>query len=140
MSSDNVKVLDMEKKIDKAKKEQDEAKYSKAKVIDKAQKLKYHIRKDAQFSDEEYLSIMDEVHEYEISLKEAVEKMKGTKASFLQAHISILEVLNIAGEVGISEDRFHKGGERKFLCMFCTKRFETHHVCKHHILMYHWKD
>ena len=58
----------------------------------------------------------------------------------MEAHGSTLEVLKVAGEVGVSEERFHKAGERKFQCMFCTKRFEMHHVQKHHILMYHWKD
>ena len=93
------------------------------------------MRTDLQITDEEYLSIMSEVHEYEESLKDAVQKMKGSQTTFLEAHGSTLEVLKVAGEVGVSEERFHKAGE-----MFCTKRFEMHHVWKHHIPMYHWKD
>ena len=139
MGSDHVKVIDMENKIHKAKKDKDDAKQSKNKAMDKAHKLKDHIRTDLQITDEEYLSIMSEVHEYEESLKDAVEKMKGSQTTFLEAHGSTLEVLKVA-EVGVSEERFHKVEERKFQCMFCTKRFEMHHVQKHHILMYHWKD
>ena len=138
--SDNIKVLDMEKKIDKARKDHDVAKLSKDNALDKAQRLKYHMRSDAELTDEEYLSIMNEVHEYEMSLKDAVHKMEHSQATFLGAHSSTLEVLNIAGETWVSDERFHKAGERKFQCMFCTKRFDELHVCKHHILMYHWKD
>ena len=107
--------------------------------MDKAEKLKDHMQSDLQITDEVYLSIMTEVHEYEEALKDAVEKMKGSQTTFLEAHGSTLEVLKVVGEVGVSEERFHKAGERKFQSMFCTKRFETH-VQKHHILMYHWKD
>ena len=66
--------------------------------------------------------------------------MKGSQTTFLEVHGSTLEVFKVAGEIGVSEERFHKASERKSQCMFCTKRFETHHVLKHHILMYHWKD
>ena len=140
VGSDHIKVLDMENKIHKAKKDKDDAKQSKNNAMDKAQKLKDHMRSDLQITDEEYLSIMTEVHEYEESLKDAVEKVKGSQTTFLEAHGSTLEVLKVVGEVGVSEERFHKGGERKFQCVFCTKSFETHHVWKQHILMYHWKD
>ena len=64
---------------------------------------------------------MSEVHEYEESLKDAVEKMKGSLTTFLEAHGSTLEVLKVVGEVGVSEERFHKAVERKFQCMFCKK-------------------
>ena len=96
--------------------------------MDKAHKLKDHMRTDLQITNEEYLSILCEVHEYEESLKDAVEKMKGSQNTFLEAHGSTLEVLKVAGEVGVSEKRFHKVGERKFQCMLCTKKFEIHHV------------
>ena len=108
--------------------------------MDKAHKLKDHMRTDLQITDEEYLSIMSEVHKYEELLKDAVEKMKGSQTTFLKVHGSTLEVLKVAGEVVVSEERFHKAGDREFQCIFCTKRFEMHHVWKHHILMCHWKD
>ena len=97
--SHNIKVLDIEKKIDKAKKDHDVAELSKDNALDKAQRLKYHMRSDAELTDEEYLSIMNEVHEYEMSLKDAVHKMEHSQATFLGAHSSMLEVLNIAGEI-----------------------------------------
>ena len=114
VGSDHIKVLDMESKIHKVKKDKDDAKQSKNNAMDKAQKLKDHMRSDLQITDEEYLSIMSEVHEYEESLKDAVEKMKGSQATFLEAHGSTLEVLKVAEEVVVSEERFHKAGERKF--------------------------
>ena len=67
----------MENKIHKAKKDKDNAKQSKNNVMDKAEELKHHMRSDLQIKDEEYLSIMTEVHEYEESLKDAVEKNEG---------------------------------------------------------------
>ena len=42
--------------------------------MEKAEKLKYHMRNDLQMTHEEYLSIMSEVCEYEVSLKEAEKK------------------------------------------------------------------
>lgn len=54
--------------------------------------------------------------------------MKDSQATFLEAHSSTLEFLKVAGEIGVSEERFHKAGEMKFQCMFCTKRFDMHHV------------
>ena len=71
VGSDHIKVVDMEKKIHKAKKDKDDAKLSKNSTLDKAEKLKYRIRNDLHMTDEEYLSIMNEVHEYEVSLKAA---------------------------------------------------------------------
>ena len=61
------------------------------------------MRSDLQITDEEYLSIMTEVHEYEESLKDeyeeslkdAVERMKGSQTTFLEAHGSTLEVLKV---------------------------------------------
>lgn len=130
----------MEDKIQKAKKHKDDAKLSRDKALEKAEKLKYNLRNDVRISNEQYLCIMNEVHEYEMSLKDAVNKMKHSQTTFLEAHSSTLEVLKVADEIGITDKRFHKQGERRFECMFCTKRFDTHHVRKHHILMYHWKD
>ena len=97
VGSDHIKVLNMENKIHKAKKDKDDAKLSKNDALDKAQKLKYQMRNDLQITDEEYLSIMKEVHEYEVSLKEAIEKMKGSQATFLEAHGSTLEVFESSG-------------------------------------------
>ena len=67
VGSDHIKVVDMENKIHKAKKDKDDAKQSKNKAMDKAQKLKDHMRTDVQITDEEYLSIMSEVHQYEVT-------------------------------------------------------------------------
>ena len=50
--------------------------------------------------------------------------MKGSQTTFLEAHGSTLEVLKVVGEVRVSEERFYKAGERKFQCMFCTKRLK----------------
>ena len=80
--SDHIKVIDMENKIHKAKKDKDDAKWSKNNAVDKAHKLKDPMRSDQQITDEEYLCIMSEVHEYEGSLKDAVEKMKGSQTAF----------------------------------------------------------
>ena len=76
----------MENKIHKAKKDKDDAKQLKNKAMDKAEKLKDHMGTDVQITDEEYLSIMSEVHEYEDSLKDTLEKMKGSQTTFLEAH------------------------------------------------------
>ena len=89
VGSDHVKVVDMENKKHKAKKDKDDAKWSKNKAMDKARKLKHHMRTDVQNTDEEYLSIMSKVHEYKESLKDAVEKMKGSQTTFLEANGSI---------------------------------------------------
>ena len=51
-----------------------------------------------------------------------------------------MEVLKASGEVEISSERFNKKGERKFECLFCTKRFDTSNLQKYHIFMYHWPD
>ena len=67
--------------------------------MDKAQKVKDHMWSDLQIIDEEYLSIMTEVHDYEESLKDVVEKIKGSQTTFLEAHGSTLEVLKVAGEI-----------------------------------------
>ena len=67
VGSDHIKVLDMENKIHKTKKDKDDAKQSKNNAMDKAQKLKDHMQSDLQITDE-YLSIMTEVHEYGESL------------------------------------------------------------------------
>ena len=61
---------------------------------------------------------MSKVHEFEESLKDAVQKMKGSQTSFLEAHGSTLEVLKVAGEVGVSEERFHEAGERKVYVLY----------------------
>ena len=52
--------------------------------MDKAHKLKDPMRSDQQITDEEYLSIISEVHEYEESLRDAVEKMMGSQTTFLE--------------------------------------------------------
>ena len=54
--------------------------------------------------------------------KDAVHKMEHSQATFLGAHSSTLEVLNIAGENTSKWWKIHKAGERKFQCMFCTKK------------------
>ena len=71
VGSDHIKVIDMEKKIHKAKEDKDDAKLCRNTTMDTAEKLKYHMSNDLQVTNEEYLSIISEVHDYEVSLKEA---------------------------------------------------------------------
>ena len=140
IQSDHMKVIDMKKKIVKAKSQKEIATLTSNKVREKAEGLKSKMRKDVQMSDEDYLTVMSEVHEYEVSLKDAEKKMKRSEKTFLEAHGATLEVLNVAGEIEISNERFNIKGQRKFECMFCSKKFDNTHLRKYHILMYHWKD
>lgn len=64
----------MEKKIHKARKNKHDVKLSKDTAVEKAEKLKSHMRNDPNMTDEEYFSIMNEVHESEMCLKEAEKK------------------------------------------------------------------
>ena len=98
VQSDHVKVVDMENKIHKAKKDKDDAKWSKNKTMDKVQKLKDHMRTDVEITDEEYLSIMSEVHEYGgITERMQWKRWKGVKTTLLEAHGSTLEVFESSG-------------------------------------------
>ena len=110
------------------------------KVAEMAQNLKNKLRKELSLNDEDYMEIMCEVIEYEKELKKAEKSMERSKNKFIEAHQTTMEVLKVSGEVKISNERFNKKGERKFDCVFCTKRFDTSNLWKHHILMYHWPD
>ena len=110
------------------------------KVRDMANNLKKKLRKDLCLNDQDYLDIMAEVNEYEKELKRAEKSMERTKTKFIDAHRTTMEVLKLSGEVEISSERFNKKGERKFECLFCTKRFDTSNLRKYHIFMYHWPD
>ena len=110
------------------------------KVAEMAQNLKNKLRKELSLNDEDYMEIMCEVIEYEKELKKAEKSMERSKNKFIEAHRTTMEVLKVSGEVEISNERFNKKGERKFDCVFCTKRFDTSNLQKHHILMYHWPD
>ena len=110
------------------------------KVAEMAQNLKNKLRKELSLNDEDYMEIMHEVIEYEKELKKAEKSMERSKNKFIEAHQTTMEVLKVSGEVKISNERFNKKGERKFDCVFCTKRFDTSNLWKHHILMYHWPD
>ena len=110
------------------------------KVAEMAQNLKKKLRKELYLDDKDYMEIMHKVIEYEEELKKAEKSMERSKNKFIEAHQTTMEVLKVSGEVEISSERFHKKGERKFDCVFCTKRFDTSNLWKHHILMYHWPD
>ena len=66
--------------------------------------------------------------------------MERSKNKFIEVNQTTMEVLKVSEEVEISGERFHKKGERKSDCVFCTKRFDTSNSWTHHILMYHWPD
>ena len=102
--------------------------------------MKNKLRKELSLNDEDYMEIMCEVIEYEKELKKAEKSIERSKNKFIEAHRTTMEVLKVSGEVEISNEKFNKKGERKFDCFFCTKRFDTSNLRKHHILMYHWAD
>ena len=91
-----------------------------------------------------YVSVMKIIWiswpKYEKELKRAEKSMERTKTKFIEAHQTTMEVLKVSGEVEISSERFNKKRERKFECLFCTKRFDTSNLWKYHIFMYHWPD
>ena len=71
------------------------------------------------------------VIEYEKELKKAEKSMERSESKFIEAHRTTMEVLKVSGEVKISSERFNKKGERKYDCVFCTKRFDTSNLQKH---------
>ena len=75
-----------------------------------------------------------------MELKRAENSMERTRTKFIEAHQTTMEVLKLSGEVEISSERFNKKVERKFECLFCTKRFDTSNLWKYHIFMYHWPN
>ena len=125
IQSDHMKVIDMKKKIGKANSQKEIAQLTSYKVRQKAEDLKSKMRKDVQMSHEDYVTIMSEVHEYEVSLKDVGKEMKNSQKTFLEVHGATLQVLNVAGEIEISDERFNIKGQRKFECMFCSKRFDN---------------
>ena len=109
-------------------------------VVDKASKLKKILQDDVKLNDEQYMEIMQDIHEYEKLLKEAEDKMKKSQGTFMVAHDITLEVLKKSGEIKISDERFNVRGQRKYECLFCSMRFDTTELRRHHIYMYHWKS
>ena len=109
-------------------------------VLDKASKLKKILQDDVKLNDEQYMEIMQNMHEYEKILKEAEDKMKKSQGTLMAAHDTALEVLKKSGEIKISDERFNVRGQRKYECLFCSVRFDTTELRRHHIYMHHWKS
>ena len=130
----------MEQKINDAIKEKETTKMYNDKVVEKASKLKKMLRDDVKLNDKQYMEIMQDVHKYEKLLREAEDKMKKSQGTFMAAHGTTLEVLKKSGEIKISDERFSIRGQRKYECIFCSMRFDTTELRRHHIYMYHWKS
>ena len=138
MGSEDKIVQNMEKNIQDASDKQSEAKNYSKKVKKKADELKDKLRDDIQLRDDDYMEVLKEVHEYEENLKAAENKMKASQTTFMVAHGTTMEVLGVAGQVQLGEERYNKKGPRKYQCLFCLMTFDTVELRKHHILMYHW--
>ena len=87
--------------------------------------------------DEEFEHLVEEIEDYQKSMKVAEKQMKASTSAFMAAHATILEVLGEAGKVQYRQ-RFHLKLSTDMKCMFCTMVFSSAELWKKYIISCHW--